>query len=941
MYIQCRFNGEILSTDPVELVTSPIWDTELAWDIDAKILGFLRSQRASLKLVCFTLDHLNRREAVGYVMLDLRAASQEGPVPEKWSKLINTKLNATFKPEIKLAFSVSIKEDAKSLSTIPKLSNARPESPSKNLYTDDWPSPEKAMSKSPIKSKKKENVKPNTISSTPLSIKLHEQGYYQVGNAYNAPFWSIWITIAFAEYLNQLSPLLESGVQTQGDFYFYYTFLGNEIVTQRFSDLNQPNFPAERVSIRLQCTEQDLQTFLKESGNLIIYLCQSGKALGFTNVSLAQILEQTPQSDSDLRVMESVYALFNTKQALVVSDEGTSPSIGLSIALSLEERISSPQKEPTPSLNVKKSINLETQGHSQVHANPLVSFESFNQGNSLKENVKPADWHQYRFSVDLKSIRDFQHVRGNVFFKYAYPPFGTSSPTISHPPCSVSKSISETVLPNTFCAFEFVMSPDRLRTYLDAVPLILELWNKDEFEKDIPFGLSTLHLAEIFKTASQILPGNPPIEVYSLDSFYPITASGHDGGILAKVADVRVILALEDFGPVEEGGDPEEMIPGLKTWLESSNVVPPPPSSSFTVLKESKKSQKPIVSQKLRKSEIPEIPEMSKKENSTLELSIHDTPEYKIALELELYKQEEEKKFRIHLQQRESELLQQLLSEWKKKEKERDALSKKKMEELSLLESQFQKLITDLEARERKLDVGEEDLSKRKKDIEREFEKRIEEARDATRRLQEEFKHRLELEKGKTMEMESQKSKTYQERDEWESRYKSLESEFVEFKKNLGSSNEAQLRAELNTILQSKSELEKQVLILTQSKKHYKSEWIKAVSNYAKSKKEWLAQEEAQQAREKRELSRLKIHYFAKEELGNVDSERLDLLNLKKELEELKSHHHQPKGIPSLSLKENLNPELMVEIERLTREKDQLLKSGGAFYFFYLFIYSF
>jgi N-acetylmuramic acid 6-phosphate (MurNAc-6-P) etherase len=43
------------------------------------------------------------------------------------------------------------------------------------------------------------------------------------------------------------------------------------------------------------------------------------------------------------------------------------------------------------------------------------------------------------------------------------------------------------------------------------------------------------------------------------------------------------------------------------------------------------------------------------------------------------------------------------------------------------LEKQFQNLILDLEARERKLDEGEEDLIRRRNDLEREFERRIEE----------------------------------------------------------------------------------------------------------------------------------------------------------------------------------------------------------------------
>ena len=91
MYLQCKFNTEILSTNPSEHVPSPIWDTELAWEVENKVLSYTRSQRENLKLIIYSIDNANRRDTIGYVMLDLRGASQSKPVPEKWHVLINSK----------------------------------------------------------------------------------------------------------------------------------------------------------------------------------------------------------------------------------------------------------------------------------------------------------------------------------------------------------------------------------------------------------------------------------------------------------------------------------------------------------------------------------------------------------------------------------------------------------------------------------------------------------------------------------------------------------------------------------------------------------------------------------------------------------------------------------------------------------------------------------
>ncbi|CAG8766180.1 4983_t:CDS:2, partial [Acaulospora morrowiae] len=67
LYVECRFTDDvlstispdsnsILSTDKVEQVSFPIWDTELAWEVDQKTLHTLRSQWAHLKLQCFSVN---------------------------------------------------------------------------------------------------------------------------------------------------------------------------------------------------------------------------------------------------------------------------------------------------------------------------------------------------------------------------------------------------------------------------------------------------------------------------------------------------------------------------------------------------------------------------------------------------------------------------------------------------------------------------------------------------------------------------------------------------------------------------------------------------------------------------------------------------------------------------------------------------------------------
>lgn len=129
VYIQCRFNTEVLTTNPTSHEAKPIWDTELAWEVESKVfststfrvfhfnfpvfkaLHYLKSQRATLKLMVHSIDGHNRRDTLGYVVLDLRAATQKADSVDKWYPLINSKVGGAFRPEIKLSFCLSLPSD--------------------------------------------------------------------------------------------------------------------------------------------------------------------------------------------------------------------------------------------------------------------------------------------------------------------------------------------------------------------------------------------------------------------------------------------------------------------------------------------------------------------------------------------------------------------------------------------------------------------------------------------------------------------------------------------------------------------------------------------------------------------------------------------------------------------------------------------------------------
>ena len=88
-----------------------------------------------------------------------------------------------------------------------------------------------------------------------------------------------------------------------------------------------------------------------------------------------------------------------------------------------------------------------------------------------------------------------------------------------------------------------------------------------------------------------------------------------------------------------------------------------------------------------------------------------------------------------------------LAEEWKKRDTEREVVTKKKLQEYARLEEQLRRKLTDLEKRERSLAANEQEVTRLRADLEREHERKMTEMREASRRMREDFEHQVNLEK--------------------------------------------------------------------------------------------------------------------------------------------------------------------------------------------------
>lgn len=924
-----------------------------------------------------------QREVVGWIVLDLRAA-QGGETPtQKWYPLLAHGKSA-FRPEVKIAFSVSpAKTKLDYLS--PTASPTRPAiqlpvSAAETLANFAEPLVEKRAVEGgtvnrevsataapavpvPISKPEKEDAskitppvvvvvqeppppiniaKPKFSFSIPFS--LTKEGYYQVGNNISSNLDSLdvtlWITIAFAQHLDHLLSEIPSQ-SLQSLFCFYYSFLGTDITTQPFSNLVDPNFPAERVSIRLKGTRKDLATIFSELGKLVFYFCKETVVFGYADVDFTALVSNLADFEKELKfplVAEGVFPLFFGGSASN-KPPGTksNASIGVSFAISLTRddvslnsvATSAPvaiernmQHVPTRDAAEPSSTSKSTEAATSVinAANDPIPDKAAASPDTPSQPVQPllkdgqkvsfsdlmpsappylrdnsdagfpspppndqAEWHQFRFSIELRSIRGFKLKSANVFLKYSYSPFGTSSPYLSHPVTQFTANEGEILLPHSFCSFEFAMAPKRLETYLESVPLIVEVYHKDPNRKNILIGSCSVDLGQVLLSRPVYPTTAQSDRIQSSDFFSAISSLGPAAEKFSNIGDLRTLLALEDFGVLKELG-------GLAT---------------HEIRREDSKQTAPSS-------------------------DIHDTLEYQTVLELELWRQNQQELFEAKMKQKETDLENQYAVKLQQSLAENEQTLSTKLVEYSGKISKLQDLSDRLQERESSIQRAERDLALEKANLEREAAAALQSQRDAARRLEESFAHSFSMLKQRVEDAEKKTETAMRERDAFRQRVMELE-----IKGQAGANAGAATKQGLEEI----SKLSAQVLSLQSQnerlvssrhdmKKKYKT-LFRLYTTFKMTAEEQLKEIELLKKSKADEAAR---HRTIRKELESLDKENQEIKSITKAVEELKKAMTPAADLPTSTPAAPLvalDPSTRLNIERLEKEKQSLL--DGAY----------
>ncbi|XP_034511817.1 centrosomal protein of 120 kDa isoform X2 [Ailuropoda melanoleuca] len=900
LVVEAKFDGEQLATDPVDHTDQPEFATELAWEIDRKALHQHRLQRTPIKLQCFALDPISSaKETIGYIVLDLRTAQETKQAP-KWYQLLSNKYTK-FKAEIQI--SIALETDTKAPVDSFKAKGAPPR---------DGKVPAGLS-----------GLDPKDI----VAVLNEEGGYHQIGPVdYCTDSFVLSVTIAFATQLEQLIPCTMKLPERQPEFFFYYSLLGNDVTNEPFNDLINPNFEPERASVRIRSSIEILRVYLALQSKLQIHLCCGDQSLGSTEVPLTGLLKKGSTEINQRPVtVEGAFILEppnRAKQKLAPIPVELAPTVGVSVALQREgvdaqslidlktqnehelqhskKRVLTPIKEKTLSGPESPSVSpVPPQNPSPPTKDDATGseVESLQYDKDTKPNTKavsssvppsvaqpvpashasetasgqkiavPATSHHFCFSIDLRSIHDLEvGFPVNCILRYSYPFFGSAAPIMTNPPVEVRKNM-EVFLPQSYCAFDFATLPHQLQDTFLRIPLLVELWHKDKMSKDLLLGIARIQLSNVLSSEKTRFLGSSGEQCWrqSYSESVPfIAAQGSNN----RIMDLSYTVTLEDYGLVKMReifvSDSSQGLPAVQ---QKPSSVPPAPCPS------------------------------------EVQTEPRETLEYKAALELEMWKEMQEDIFENQLKQKELAHMQALAEEWKKRDRERESLVKKKVAEYTVLEGKLQKTLIDLEKREQQLILAESEVQRERKELKLERERNLLELQDSIRRAKEDCVHQVELERLKMRQLEDDKVRLQQQLSDAENKYKILEKEFLQFKDQQSNKPEIRLQSEINLLTLEKREQESQM---------------------------------ARLKKQQEELEQMRLRYLAAEEKDTVKTERQELLDIRNELNRLRQQeqkqYQDSREIASGkmdSLRGNALEEGLDDyLTRLIEERDTLMRTG-------------
>lgn len=669
-----------------------------------------------------------------------------------------------------------------------------------------------------------------------------------------------------------LLKLLPTKMSLNSGFYWFYQLRGNDVIYNPFRDLGKP-FPMERASMNIRATKDALLRFLTSDLNYIeIHLCSEEFSLGTASVDYSISLnKQFHYHDFDHQpiIFETFYSLKPSGQT------GGQPGAKVKISVAvrrehvtladISEQITSPPVAAGPMVpTVGLPTPKVTNDYDTDHGIDDIQVETDDGGITTTEThmrVPPVSNH-FTFSLELISLTS-QITKCRVQFKYCYPFFGSSSPVFSGAPVLIQWKNEEIKFPEPFCQFSFACPSDQLETQFRTVPFVLDLLAKTDEQRDSIVGNCILPLQKLLPV------GNTKPKVIN--------------------DEVAVLSANKLIGSLK-----------IKYWIENKG-----PIHQQIVLPPNEPVESPI--REIRPPAIDNSPQNNHPCDTPCNREHNKREQFKAALELEMWKAEQEENFNSQLKQKEKDTLMRLGAEFAQRETEREQLMSRRVGEYEKMEKQLKKALQEAKKGELTVLEHEKELTRMRDDLQKEKDRIRQDVKTTVEQQKRELNGILKVERAKTAAAEERARLYRAELDESENKYKLLLKELETSKRALP---DPHLQAEIRTLILDKSEMEKKVDTLTKAKTHYKQQWNRAIKELSLAKQREQESALARVKRQQAELDEMRLKYTIHNEEKITKNEQNELQTMRNELQPTRE------------------TDVTDNMRRLKQEKEQLLKSG-------------
>ncbi|XP_054722756.1 centrosomal protein of 120 kDa-like [Uloborus diversus] len=886
LVVEAKFDGEVMSTDPAPHVMRPHFSTELAWEVDKKGLQMHRLQRSPIKLQWYALDlDSPKKETIGYMILDIRLAQEKLQSP-KWYPMLNSKYQKE-KPEVLLCLYLErVAEDVSKRNSIAEDGGRKSSS-----------------ARAPVVQRAKSQGGTPQNGARLKPVLLSHAGCYQIGPPeFCSQKFVFSVTLAFAANLNKLAP--PAMLKSSKGFYFYYSLFDNDVMTEKFPSLSNPDFLAERASVRISSSPKVLAEYFEEHPSLEIILCCGDVSLGSGQIPLEPFsCVNRHNIDEEPLCIEGSVQISATEKTSRLGGDDLSPFVGVTVVLQVDKpeeqnedaKDSTPVKEenegknPQPfqahpkcnqnnkcfeKTNVKSSDVQENQrdpqkeyqlhkesNHSLVNGSgdPDVipcnhSADSTPPGNG-DITGRPAsipvqgDGSARHFSFNL-DLRNFQATRLahpiHLFIRYSYPFFGTTTSMVTHPDMEVHPK-SQVSIPHGYCAFNFATTFALLKSTFWETPLLLEVLHRKKGSQEQPVGTARVNLFQVLDAPAQSTTVEKKQGMCRMCSCKVVVTSPEG----YEIGEIYAAMTLIDFGPTSVLCDRHSNQPNIPCFPQAQNFTP--------------------------HFEIPLLRQNGLTQDERLQA----------ALELELWQERQREIFRAQLKDKEMQYLSVLTTEWKQRDMERELMLQRKLQECQKLEVKLNATLKDAEIKEKQLASQDAELSARLQEINRQQEQKQRDTKNRMDALKMEFNELLTLERLKVEDLQKQNSSLVRQ-------IKELEREVQEQRESLKSKinkdpEDLNLRTEVNILSMEKAELQHKLELAIASKQKYKVQWGQTVRQVSGLQQKLHMMERVELARRDEEILALRRKLLAAEErsISRMDEEIRGMVQEK--VESLKS----------------------------------------------------